>query len=654
MAAQQLQELAAQVAALMNQNATITSELNDLRRQNQSISQENVQVRAEAAAANQRLAETVPNVLESIQEAVQGRNRGQRISLVDPKGIGKPQVFHSEEAKFRPWAKKTESFITSIFPELEPVFEWAVDHEGPISIDDVDTAFVDEDTIDDVHDKSMQVYSALNQLCDGESWDIVQNSGKNNGFEAWRKLHRRYDPSTGGRKRNLLKAIIGPSRCKDYNELGGALEQWEDLVSRYERKKNNAGEYESVSDDIKMAAMESMVPEDLEKHLLMQRARLNSYDLMREEVVSYVESVIGSKIRENINLKHKKDPNAMDVDALGKGGGKHGYSYSTGKGKGKDKGGKGKGKGKDSKGKGKGKSWNSPSAAHGGTGGGKGYPSPPKFEGYCDLCWKYGHKKADCWTKPLVNSYSYGGSNSAHGGVGQGKGKYDKGKGKGKSAGSVEETQQSSSSQQQWQPEQEQGAQSTLDLCIVENGNVVAEHENNWLKLNFDTGAAATTFPKTFVDNVGEANIEKSYKTASGEIIYDYGGVGVTGYDENGTRRRLTGRLADVHKPLVSGHQICTKGRQDAWLGSDGGYLMPRDGPIAVGLRNHFDKLIKKHGTSSLIPLYIENNVYNFYIKKTSSEPIRSLAIGANESSPSSTNSGGSASSSGNGRQVKP
>lgn len=173
--------------------------------------------------------------------------------------------------------QKTESFITSIFPELQPVFEWAVDHEGAITIDDMEAAFVDDDSIEDLHEKSMQVRATLNQLCDGESWDIVQNSGKNNGFEAWRTLHRRYDPSTGGRKRNLLKSITGPSRCKDYNELGGSLEQREDLVSRYERKKNNHGEYEKVSDDIKMAAMESMVPEDLEKHLLLQRSRLSSY-----------------------------------------------------------------------------------------------------------------------------------------------------------------------------------------------------------------------------------------------------------------------------------------------------------------------------------------------------------------------------------------
>ena len=100
---------------------------------------------------------------------------------------------------------------------------------------------MDEEEIEDLYDKSTQVYATLNQLCDGESWDIVQNSGKNNGFEAWRKLHRRFDPSTGGRKRNLLKSIIGPTRCVDLKDLGGALEQWEDLVNRYERKKNSRG-----------------------------------------------------------------------------------------------------------------------------------------------------------------------------------------------------------------------------------------------------------------------------------------------------------------------------------------------------------------------------------------------------------------------------
>ena len=43
---------------------------------------------------------------------------------------------------------------------------------------------------------------------------------------------------------------------------------------------------------------------------------------------------------------------------------------------------------------------------------------------------------------------------------------------------------------------------------------------------------------------------------------------------------------------------------------------MPRAGKIADGLRQEFARLVKKHGETDLLPLYLENGVYNFYLKE--------------------------------------
>ena len=56
----------------------------------------------------------------------------------------------------------------------------------------------------------------------------------------------------------------------------------------------------------------------------------------------------------------------------------------------------------------------------------------------------------------------------------------------------------------------------------------------------------------------------------------------------------------------------------DGWVGSDGGYLMPRTGKIAEGLRKEFARLVKKHGEADLLPLYLEQGVYNFYLREDS------------------------------------
>ena len=47
------------------------------------------------------------------------------------------------------------------------------------------------------------------------------------------------------------------------------------------------------------------------------------------------------------------------------------------------------------------------------------------------------------------------------------------------------------------------------------------------------------------------------------------------GYDENELLRSLNGRLTVVHTVLSSAAEKACKGRQDFYLGHDGGYMIP-------------------------------------------------------------------------------
>ena len=93
----------------------------------------------------------------------------------------------------------------------------------------------------------------------------------------WRKLARRYDPATGGRKRNLLRQILNPGRAR-LEELGAALERWEELVARYERRKDADGKREHLTDSVRTAALESLLPKELDEHVLLNQSRLQAGD----------------------------------------------------------------------------------------------------------------------------------------------------------------------------------------------------------------------------------------------------------------------------------------------------------------------------------------------------------------------------------------
>ena len=79
-----------------------------------------------------------------------------------------------------------------------------------------------------------RMYTAPTALTRYEANDSAANPRKKP-LEAWRKLQTRCDPTTGGKKRNLLRTIISPGKCS-LLELRARIERWESYVSCYEKK----------------------------------------------------------------------------------------------------------------------------------------------------------------------------------------------------------------------------------------------------------------------------------------------------------------------------------------------------------------------------------------------------------------------------------
>ena len=176
-----------------------------------------------------------------------------------------------------------------------------------------------------------QLYAALiGTTADGsESNDLVTGAPDGNGLEAWRKLHRRWGPLTGARKRMILRTIPPPPKCAA-DELGSALEKWIQTIAKYERRRDETGLQMRIPEDIKMAALEMLVPADLENHIVLNEHRLMTFQDCLAEVTSIVEARTGMKIKEpSIKERQVRNPNDMDIGSLGN---------PKGKSKGKDKG----------------------------------------------------------------------------------------------------------------------------------------------------------------------------------------------------------------------------------------------------------------------------------------------------------------------------
>ena len=133
-----------------------------------------------------------------------------------------------------------------------------------------------------------QLFVVLSALTEGESFDTVMSEGGDHGFESWRKLHGRWNPYTAGRARRLLREILSPTRAK-LPELTCAIENMEDLVRRYSSRRDAQGNAHNLAEDIRMSSLEALLPDDFLKHVQLNRARLTSYGVLREEIKTYCE-----------------------------------------------------------------------------------------------------------------------------------------------------------------------------------------------------------------------------------------------------------------------------------------------------------------------------------------------------------------------------
>ena len=87
------------------------------------------------------------------------------------------------------------------------MLKWAAEQPKGITMTAIDLEFLPTDANKDRGVQNLefvlqQMHTALMALTSCEANDIVANSRKNP-LEAWRRLRKRYDPTTGGRKRNF-------------------------------------------------------------------------------------------------------------------------------------------------------------------------------------------------------------------------------------------------------------------------------------------------------------------------------------------------------------------------------------------------------------------------------------------------------------------
>ena len=97
-------------------------------------------------------------------------------------------------------------------------------------------------------------------------------------------------------------------------ELQAGIERWESYVSAHEKTLRD-----TLDDEIKLAGLEALVPQELEKHSMLNPKCLRTFGDARLEVVKCVEAKFGLRIRDSkpreTGTRGHSDP--LDVEEKG-------------------------------------------------------------------------------------------------------------------------------------------------------------------------------------------------------------------------------------------------------------------------------------------------------------------------------------------------
>ena len=69
---------------------------------------------------------------QQFMDTMRSEGSKSKVTLFDTKGLARPDKFEGKEEMFLHWRTKLESFVTSVYPEMEQVLTWAEEEENEI------------------------------------------------------------------------------------------------------------------------------------------------------------------------------------------------------------------------------------------------------------------------------------------------------------------------------------------------------------------------------------------------------------------------------------------------------------------------------------------------------------------------------------------
>jgi hypothetical protein len=159
---------------------------------------------------------------------------------------------------------------------------------------------------------SIHLQNVLISLTEGPALRIVKRQEQSeNGFEAWRQLCLRYDPSTRSKATSIMTTILNWKF--NMQEFESNFNDFEAENEKYDRDQSSA-----FPDEVKIGVLLSRTSGPLHEHLLLNSDLSTPWNQIRTTVINYFQT---NKTYKNLRNSQSSfgsstGPTPMEIDAI--------------------------------------------------------------------------------------------------------------------------------------------------------------------------------------------------------------------------------------------------------------------------------------------------------------------------------------------------
>ena len=276
-----MEQLAAVNAALTSsqqQVATLSGAIDSLRAESSNAVAE---LRALLAAEQQRG--------QAHSAALQGGldRRARDVQFVNVKTFDGGQFAGGKGENFRTWAKKVKVFCNAQSKGFRKALEVAEKQETSVDIEALNLRGWDEAV-----DADNKFHDFLSTYTAGDAQRIVDEV-PDRGFEAWRKLKKRFHPEGGSFELERTTRLLNCKQCKSLSEVPSAIDVLEKGFRQYEITFGSP-----IPDPLKIPMLLKILPETHRKELTLK------FTLGERDYQKMANSIMGFSNDERVREQH--------------------------------------------------------------------------------------------------------------------------------------------------------------------------------------------------------------------------------------------------------------------------------------------------------------------------------------------------------------